>query len=179
MINPLGFTLENYDAVGRYRDKENGQPVDASGWYVGLSGDKAQLRGPRELAEFLAASDETSRSFVRQLFHHVVKQPVAAYGPHQLEELEQQFAAADYSIRGLLVEIMKATALKTTSSFNPQPQARHRSSSPAETAEIMAFGRRARPCRKGSGVFFGLTGCLMVGSLAEKDPRSPWVGCPR
>ena len=37
MINPLGFTLENYDAVGRYRDKENGQPVDASGWYVSLA----------------------------------------------------------------------------------------------------------------------------------------------
>ena len=31
IINPLGFTLENFDAVGRYRLKENDKQVDASG----------------------------------------------------------------------------------------------------------------------------------------------------
>ena len=31
MINPLGFTLEHFDAVGRYRDKEKGKPIDATG----------------------------------------------------------------------------------------------------------------------------------------------------
>ncbi|MEK6237164.1 MAG: DUF1588 domain-containing protein, partial [Planctomycetales bacterium] len=30
MINPLGFSFENYDAVGRFRDKEKAQPIDAS-----------------------------------------------------------------------------------------------------------------------------------------------------
>ena len=29
MINPLGFSLEHYDAVGRYRAKEKDKPVDA------------------------------------------------------------------------------------------------------------------------------------------------------
>jgi hypothetical protein len=33
IINPLGYTLENFDAVGRFRDKDNGRPVDASGLY--------------------------------------------------------------------------------------------------------------------------------------------------
>ena len=113
MINPLGFTLENYDAVGRYRGEEKGKAIDASGWYVGLTGAKTEFHGARGLAEFLAGSEETRRSFVEQLFHHVVKQPVAAYGPQQLEDLENAFAAADYRIRRLLVEIVKTTALKT------------------------------------------------------------------
>ena len=30
MINPLGFTLEHFDAVGRFRKEEHGKPIDAS-----------------------------------------------------------------------------------------------------------------------------------------------------
>ncbi len=31
MMDPLGFALENFDAVGRWRDTDNGSPIDASG----------------------------------------------------------------------------------------------------------------------------------------------------
>ena len=31
IINPLGFTLEHFDAVGRYRERDNGKPIDSSG----------------------------------------------------------------------------------------------------------------------------------------------------
>ena len=37
LIDPLGFGLENYDAIGRYRENENGKPVDASGVITGKS----------------------------------------------------------------------------------------------------------------------------------------------
>ena len=33
IINPLGFTLENFDAVGRYREQDHGKPVDPTGSY--------------------------------------------------------------------------------------------------------------------------------------------------
>src|SRR5205085_3429512 len=42
VINPLGFTLEKFDAVGRYRTQENGKPVDASGAYETHSGQAAK-----------------------------------------------------------------------------------------------------------------------------------------
>lgn len=113
MINPLGFSLEHYDAVGRYRIEEAGKPIDASGLYQPASGEPVRLDGARELAEFLAASDEARRAVVAQLFHYLVKQPIDAYGPQQLENLEQSFAASEYSIRELLVEIMRTSALKT------------------------------------------------------------------
>jgi hypothetical protein len=112
MINPLGFSLENYDAVGRYREKEKGKPVDASGSYKTVSGELAQFDGARELAEFLAGSEEAHGCFAEQLFHHIMKQPVGAYGPNQQQNLEDAFAKADFSIRELMVEIMKAAALK-------------------------------------------------------------------
>ena len=33
-LDPLGFSLENYDGVGKYRTNEGGSPIDASGCYV-------------------------------------------------------------------------------------------------------------------------------------------------
>src|SRR6185369_1450369 len=34
VMDPIGFTLENFDAVGSYRAREAGAPVDASGQWV-------------------------------------------------------------------------------------------------------------------------------------------------
>lgn len=112
LINPLGFSLENFDAVGRFRTVERDKPIDASGHYRTLRGEEIRFQGPRELAEFLARSDEVQRSFVEQVFHQFVKQPVSAYGDDRLETLAADFAAADCNIQRLLIEIMKASALQ-------------------------------------------------------------------
>jgi hypothetical protein len=111
MINPLGFTLENFDAVGRFREVENGKPIDATGGYQTRSGEVVRLRGVRDLAVFLAGSPEVHEAFVERVFHHLVKQPVRAYGPTRLEDLRQSFAQNGYSVRKLMVEIMATTAL--------------------------------------------------------------------
>lgn len=105
LINPLGFAFEEFDAVGRYRREEKGRPVDTRGQYLTRSGQEVSFVGVRQLAEFLAGSREAHESFVGRLFEHVTKQPVGAYGPEQLGELTDRFAAADFNIRKLLVEI--------------------------------------------------------------------------
>ncbi len=112
MINPLGFSLEKYDALGRYRTEEKGKPIDDGGFYQPLAGEKAQFHGARELATFLAASEETQAAFVGQLFHYFVKQPVRAYGLDRPEELRRSFAANAFHMRRLLVEIIVASAMK-------------------------------------------------------------------
>jgi cytochrome c553 len=111
IINPLGFTLEHFDAVGRYRELDRGKPIDDSGGYPGRDGKTVTINGARELAEFLAASEEAHTAFTEQLFHHLVQQPVQAYGPRTLDDLVQSFAAHDYNIRKLAVEVMAASAL--------------------------------------------------------------------
>jgi hypothetical protein len=111
MINPLGFTLENFDAVGRFREAENGKPIDATGGYQTRSGQVVRFAGVRDLAEFLAASPEVHEAFVEQVFHHLVKQPVRAYGPNALADMRQSFEQNGFSVRKLMVEIMATTAL--------------------------------------------------------------------
>ncbi|HET6576019.1 MAG TPA: DUF1592 domain-containing protein, partial [Fimbriiglobus sp.] len=104
MINPLGFTLEHFDAIGRYRVKDNGQPIDASGVYLTTAGKAVKLDGARQLGEFLAGSPEVQESFAEQLFHHLVQQPVRAYGPKTLDELQAAFARGGFDVRKLAIE---------------------------------------------------------------------------
>jgi Protein of unknown function (DUF1592)/Protein of unknown function (DUF1588)/Protein of unknown function (DUF1585) len=111
LINPLGFTLEHFDAIGRYRSEENGRPVDASGCYETRKGEIVRFGGVKDLATFLANSDETHTAFVQQLFHYLVKQPIRAYDPRTLPELKRFFAANDFNLRKLMVEIMATSAL--------------------------------------------------------------------
>jgi hypothetical protein len=111
IINPLGFTLEGFDAIGRVRDKENGKPIDASGSFVTRSGKTENFNGARELAKFLAGSDEAHEAFVARLFHYLVRQPILAYGPEKLTELRRNFAENDCNMRRLVIEIIAQTAL--------------------------------------------------------------------
>ncbi len=111
MINPLGFTLEHFDAIGRYRKEEKGRPIDAIGSYETRSGDPVKFDGARALAVFLAGSEEAHAAFVQQLFHYLVKQPIRAFGPQELPELRRFFAAHDFNIRKLMVEMIATSAL--------------------------------------------------------------------
>ncbi len=110
-LNPLGFGLENFDAVGRFRSDEKGRPIDATGVYETPSGGSVPFSGARQLATLLADSDETHKAFVEELFHNVVKQPIRAFGPRELPNLQRSFAENGFNIRKLIVEIMASTAL--------------------------------------------------------------------
>jgi len=109
IINPLGFTLERFDAIGRLRDQENGKPVDCSGSYRSGSGTLVHFSGATELAQYLADSDESHAAFVEKLFQHLVKQPALAYGPNTIRNLKAFFSENRYSIRRLMSEIVMAT----------------------------------------------------------------------
>ncbi|MBS0211301.1 MAG: DUF1592 domain-containing protein [Planctomycetes bacterium] len=111
MINPLGFAFENYDAIGRFRKVEQGKPVDATGAYQTRGGDMVKFNNVRDLAKYLAASDETHEAFVEQLFHFMIKQPINAFGPTELSKLEKSFHDQKFNIRKLLIEIAAEASL--------------------------------------------------------------------
>jgi mono/diheme cytochrome c family protein len=114
LINPLGFALEEFDEVGRYRtvDTSGGgaKPIDATGSYLPRAGAEATFRGARELAAFVATSQDAQEAFVQGLFHAVAKQPVRAWGPDTLSNLCRAFVASEFDIRRLLVDIMEVAA---------------------------------------------------------------------
>ena len=67
VINPAGFAFENYDALGRYRTTESGQPVDAADSYAFPSGAKSFQDGV-EFSRLLAQSTEVHQCYARGWF---------------------------------------------------------------------------------------------------------------
>ncbi|MCE9528395.1 MAG: DUF1592 domain-containing protein [Planctomycetales bacterium] len=112
MINPIGFSLENFDAIGRYREQEKDKPVDASGSYLTRTGETVQFTGPAELAKFLANSPEVHSSVVERLFHYLIKQPIRAYGPETLPRLRESFTKKEFNIKELTADIVTEAAIR-------------------------------------------------------------------
>jgi hypothetical protein len=104
-INPLGFALENFDAVGRFRTTDANKPINPVSDYVTSDGETVHLTGPRDLAQHTAENEDARRGFVRQMFHYMVKQPTLAFGGETLERLDGEFVANNTNMRKLLTDI--------------------------------------------------------------------------
>ena len=111
VINPLGFSLEQYDAVGRFRTEEKDKPIDTASEYRTLDGRSVELNGARDLAEFAAQSELAQLGFIEHLVNHLVKQPARAYGDQMLSEVREQFEANGFHIQKLMVDIVVRAAL--------------------------------------------------------------------
>lgn len=110
-INPLGFSLEHFDAIGRWRAREKEKPIVSKGEFIDSTGTEVKLSGARDLAVYAAESPVAQAGFVAQLFDHVAKQPVEAYGPETLDRLWVSFTRSGFKIRDLLVEMAVTQAL--------------------------------------------------------------------
>ena len=111
VINPLGFSLEHYDAVGRFRTREGERPINAASDYTTDAGEIIRLTGARDLANFAVNSEQAQNGFIEQLFHHVVKQPMLSYGAKTLPNVRRAFVESGFNIRQVLVEIAAVSAL--------------------------------------------------------------------
>jgi hypothetical protein len=63
-INPVGYALENFDAIGKLRDTDNGLPVDATGSIPGMG--VTGLDGGASLSSAVADLDELRVCFARE-----------------------------------------------------------------------------------------------------------------
>ena len=68
-MDPIGFTFEHYDAAGRWRDIDGGQPVDATGMLTGTDVDGA-LDGVPSLATRLGGSAQVADCAATQWFRY-------------------------------------------------------------------------------------------------------------
>jgi hypothetical protein len=104
-INPLGFALENFDAVGRWRTRENNKPVDSLSEYITETGDTLEVRNARDIAVFAVSNESAHNAFVTQMFHHLVMQSPYAYGPYTVDHLRKKFAENNFNIQNLVSDI--------------------------------------------------------------------------
>jgi mono/diheme cytochrome c family protein len=106
MIDPLGFGLERYDPVGRWRDvDENFTPIDASG----MLPDGTRFNGVAELRAALARRPERFVSaFTEKLTTYALGRGLEPYDMPALRKIVRDAAAADYKTSSLVLGIVKS-----------------------------------------------------------------------
>jgi hypothetical protein len=106
VLDPLGFALENYDAVGRYRATENDVMIDASGEVPDMP--NGTVSGPIELAQKLAANEEVQNCFASKWLDFAYGQTLHAdHAADQCsrEQLAAAFRASGFNVKQLLVDL--------------------------------------------------------------------------
>jgi hypothetical protein len=105
LIDPVGFGLENMDALGRFRTEDNGGKVNAQGLLEGTDVD-GPFMGPAELAGKLLRSRSARDCFVVELYRFLEGREETAEDACELRPLQEFFAARDRKIADLIVEIV-------------------------------------------------------------------------
>lgn len=100
-MDPLGLTFENFNAVGLWRDEENGVAIDASGALPGF-GDVA---GPLELIDGIAASDATHACFVTHWSNFAYGRTATDADDCTQQRLIDQFEASGHDVQQLLIDL--------------------------------------------------------------------------
>ncbi|HYL39630.1 MAG TPA: DUF1592 domain-containing protein [Bryobacteraceae bacterium] len=114
VIDPLGFALENFDAIGGWRTvDESGQPVDASGATV--SGAKVEgLAGLRAL--LLSEPEQFPRTVTEKLMAYALGRRLDYYDRPAVRLIVRDAAAHEYRWSSIILGIVKSpTFLMSTS----------------------------------------------------------------
>ncbi|HEY2901146.1 MAG TPA: DUF1592 domain-containing protein, partial [Polyangia bacterium] len=110
LMDPLGFGLENFDAVGAYRTTENGAPIDATGQYADAA--KSNFSGAHELSALVAKDDRFAPCVAKQLYTYGLgREPVAGSGamdPSTIDVLAYNFAKSGYQFATLLQQFISS-----------------------------------------------------------------------
>jgi hypothetical protein len=125
VIDPLGLTLENFDVTGRWRIKDSGLPIDASGELY----DGTKMNGPAGLrAAILKHQNAFLVSFTENLMTYALGRRIEPYDMPAIRRIIRDAAAADYRMSAFMLGVVngapfrmsKAAATETTTTSDRQ-----------------------------------------------------------
>lgn len=115
-MDPLGFALENYDGVGKWRSSEAGSPIDASGKLP----DGTQFIGPAGLRRALLTGhrDEYLQTVTEKLLTYALGRGLEYYDKPAVRSIVRQAAHENYRLSSLITAIVTSTPFQMRSTPN-------------------------------------------------------------
>ena len=104
-IDPVGFTFEHYDAIGRWQATDHGAPVDASG-RLELDGSSVDVSDAVALAARLAGSAQARDCVVQWWFRHARGRAPVAADACAYDDVRRALTAGDGQFETLLVALV-------------------------------------------------------------------------
>ncbi len=112
IINPVGFAFENFDGLGRYRDTDNGQPVDSTGTYTFVEG-TLDYSGSTELMQLIASGVQAHQCYAKKVASYAMERDIVATERPLIESLGQTSLTTGASLKELMVALVKNDAFRT------------------------------------------------------------------
>jgi hypothetical protein len=102
-IDPIGFGLENFDVLGRWRERDDtGAPVDATGELPG----KLRFRTPADLKTIVAArKDEFTRGLVGRALAFTLCRSLGGYDEVVADQIAETVAKDGYRFQTVWIQI--------------------------------------------------------------------------
>jgi hypothetical protein len=117
-MDPLGFALENFDAIGRWRTTSGvgNTPVDASGELP----DGTRFHGPAELRELLLRrQDEIVSTFAEKLLTYALGRGVEFYDEPAIRKIVRDAEPAEYRWSAMLLGVVRSAPFQMRRSPEP------------------------------------------------------------
>lgn len=104
ILDPIGFGLEKFDAIGRWRERDNnGQPIDAAGELPG----GIHFSGPQDLKTIMAGrTANVSRNVLEKLMAYALGRKLEGYDEIVVDDLMDQIAADGYRMRSVIYAVV-------------------------------------------------------------------------
>jgi hypothetical protein len=104
-MDPLGLSLENFDAIGQWRTTDAGHAIDASGVLL----DGTRVDGPRELREALMAQKtQFVKTVTEKLLTYALGRGLEYYDAPTVRAIDRAAAANDYRWSSIILGIVKS-----------------------------------------------------------------------
>ena len=108
VLDPIGLSLENYDAIGRFRSNDHGQPVDAHG----VMPDGTQLSGPEDLSRLIAADPRFPACVAEKLYVYALARGLEPHDRTELDRMLKDLGNKGFSLPDLISEIVQSNGFR-------------------------------------------------------------------
>jgi hypothetical protein len=108
-MDPMGFALENFDPIGKWRDQENGTTIDASGDASILG----KFNGALEMQALMATSEQAQNCFASQWMNFGYGRTLTDAEACGVESVRNKFKESSYNVQELLLALTQSDAFLT------------------------------------------------------------------
>ena len=110
IMDPVGFSLENFDLIGKWRDTDSGIPIDPTGTLV----DGTPVRGVADLRKaLLNRSDAFVTATMERLMTYALGRPVEYSDMPAVRSIVRESGRNDFRFSAMIVGVVKSPAFQT------------------------------------------------------------------